>query len=228
MSTRTGAAITDYLTYGGTSGSSVLMDAALDMAWAWVEEEISTNIIVTLESQEIHLWPREARDWNERNDRIQTDKTHVSSVASVTLLADVNGCTCNLTTFSGCAIVVNGETGLLAVRECTACAQANCACGSSTIRPYQAQLAYYAGLFPTPPLDKDVLLAVILKAREAFEQLQPGPVSGLGSIAVTSWSSMDYSESRAAPKKGTYLDDYIDRLLRPYKTNRPFSLRRTY
>lgn len=228
MGGRTGVAITEYLTYGGLSGSAELMNTALDIAWDYVENEIDTNIVNALESQEIHLWPRELRDWNERYDRIILDKTHVNSVDSVQLLSDVYaGCSCQLTVFSGCAILVDAEAGYIAVRECANCAAASCmSCG--TTRPYQAKVNYYAGLFPNAILDKNIILAVVFKAREIMQSMS-GSLQDIGSYSVTSWRSMDYSETKAGPKSGSsFINDYIGQLLRPYIIKRAFSLRRTY
>lgn len=215
MSTRAGITIADYLTYGGLSGSAALMDTALDIAWADIEERLGTNIIEAAEYNEFHLYPWGASDYDRRFDRVYTEKTHVTGLSSV-LITETVGCTCTTTAYSGCAVILNGRTGLVAVNECSISAAH--ACGSCrSLRPFQAILNYVAGVFPTSTLDKDIIIAVVLKAREVFSQLQPGPVQNLGAINVTSWRSMDYSESRAAPKDDeSYLDTYINRLIKPY------------
>lgn len=230
MSTRTGVAITEYLEFGGISGSATLMDAALNIGWNRVEDELDTNIIVSLESDEVHLWPKTLRDWDERYDRVVTAKNKVTSVSSVLVDSDIfAGCTCQLTTFSGCAIVTDYDAGIIVVRECVACATQACSCTNGTVRPFIARLNYYAGLFPSPPLPDDLVLAVVSRAKEAWGQITEGNAQNIGKFNTTSWHSMDYSESRAGPRGNkSFIDELVSDLLKPYKVKRAFSLRRTY
>lgn len=217
-----------YLLYGGISGNAALMGVALDIGWAYVETELGTNIVESLETDEIHLWPHNVRsDWNQSYDRVYTEKTHVQSVVYVQTIASV-GCSCATQAFSGCATLINSDTGLVALNECSISASTACGGGcTGGLRPFEAVLAYWAGLFPAAPFDKNINIAVILKAREAMTQLDSSQgVSSLGSQNITSWHSMDYSESRAAPKGNSYIDDYIETLLAPYRVNRALALRR--
>lgn len=212
--------------FGGISGSAALMNAALDGAWEWVEQAIDTNIVNAFESNEMHLWPREARDWNQRYDTVVLNKTHVNSISSVQML-DTGSCTCQQTTFSGCAVITDGLAGYIAVHECAACASASCNCG--TLRPYQARINYYAGIFLNANLSNSMILAVVMKAREIMQQFLESNVSDLGSVNVVSWRSMDYSQTRAGPGKDSYIDDFIKKTyLTKYQIKRALSLRKTY
>ena len=220
----------DFTLAGGLTGSAsaAQINMALDVAWDWAEDEIGTHIIQTLVAQEIHLWPRGLRDWNEQRDRIYTEYHHVVSVSSVHVLEISDSCRCATTVLSGCALIVDADVGMLAVQQCASSAGANC--GTCTSRPFQARINYTAGLFAdNASIPGAVILAIVMKAREALLQITSGAVSSLGAKNITSWSSMDYSESRGGPSKNSsFIDDYIKRQLRKYKVLRAFSFRNTH
>jgi hypothetical protein len=230
MSLRTGVAIADYQLLGGQV-DGVDMDhvnIALNIGWAWVESQLRTNIIQTLEEDEEHLFPMVISDWYRRDDRITLLKTHTVSVTAVAVHSNNNPCTCSIYETSGCAVIIDALSSIIAVRDCLNNVTANCR-GCAGLQPLKVLISYTSGLYPTAAIPDNIKLAVTMKARDALSQILEGTVAGLGANDITQWHSMDYSESRRAPSgPDSYIDEWIkNNLLREYYVKRAFSLRRT-
>ena len=233
MGTLTGLTIAQSAEFGMPTGSATTaqLNAALGIAFEQIEDYIGTNIIVSTESAEEHLWPNGSRDWNQRYNTIRLNKHHLVSVTTVTVRHDDGDCNCTTHDFTGCALVRSLEEALLDVRDCNQGSSAHCSCGWD--RAFRVLVTYTAGIFSNANLTDDMKLAIVMVAREILDQMLAGSTSEMGAANITSWRSMDYSESRSKSVKDTslgnsWISDYVAKLLSKYKLKVAFSLRKTY
>lgn len=225
MGTFTGLTIAEAAEFGMPTGSATTaqLNAALSIAFEQIEDYIGTNIVVSTETDEEHLWP------GSRNFRL--NKHRLVSVTTVVVKHDDGDCFCTTHDFTGCALVKNLEESLLSVRDCNQSVSSNCNCTGSN--PFKVLVTYAAGIFLDANLDDTMKMAIVMVAREVLDQMLAGSTSEMGAANITSWRSMDYSETRSKTTKETslgnsWISDYVARLLEKYKLKVAFSLRGTY
>ena len=232
MSVRTGVSLTDFSQLGGMAAAASSDDdrvnIALDVAWDWVEDLLDTHIIQSQETDEEHPFPSGLIDWDRPGDRITLVKSHLVSVTSIKVIDETHYCSCETYENDACALIVNALPSIIAVRDCFSSARSNCgSCQGGGYRNFKVLVSYLAGIFSSPPLHAKMKLAVVMKAREVLHQISEPGLEGLGSRDITTWSSMDYSETRSPPgDHDSYIDGYLrGTLLRDYFVKTAFALR---
>jgi hypothetical protein len=124
---------------------------------------------------------------------ISTDYGYVHRIVSVSLIyADVN---CQITEEVGCGRIMNNTFGYISIE----CVLSHCSCGVPSSYPYQVQVTYEAGLPVGAALQGDFLAGLVIAAQiNLNEMVFPSSNESAGDVGVTSFSSLDYSETRKA------------------------------
>lgn len=133
-------------------------------------------------------WPSQ---WPPRPMQLQVPR--IISITSVTALHEL-GCDCEWTEISGCAFIYDAKHSVVQWRSCTTVA----GCYRSCRCPKRLCFVYVAGftaaqVADSTPLGRTLRLAISLEAR-AFMNLQDHDSDG--DVAVKSYSSLGYSETR--------------------------------
>ena len=128
--------------------------------------------------------------------RYQLPHHHLISVDSVSILTQESLCDCEVEVRSGCAYIADDTYGYIDVKQLTS---AYLGCGCSLDVPYQARIAYTAGL-PTGVAANDAslhLALAIVSEIALLEIVDPkGLEGGPGDQGVQEWVSMGYGEKR--------------------------------
>ena len=134
--------------------------------------------------------------------RVRLPSHHLISIDAVTILSMESACNCDLGEDAGCAYIVDSMYGYIDVKQLT---NAYLGCGCSIDIPYQARVAYTAGL-PTGVAANDASLHQALTMVSEIALLEiidaKGLEGGPGDPGVQSWVSMGYGEKRT-PLKDT-------------------------
>lgn len=185
-----------FVAYGGLTGTSTATQrqAAYGIAEGQAIQEIGTFLEPTIVTG-THSWPPMGQP-------LQLQFTHVSAVSSVVAIHDA-GCDCadDSVEIDGCAWLLDGDGGLVSLRECGNTLKASCSgcgCGHYGAGPLQVRIVYTAGLPAGAATDPRLLAALVIAAGLALAQLTD-PASaegGAGMPGIKSFSSLSYSETR--------------------------------
>lgn len=192
-----------FTAYGGQTGTSTPTQrtAAYGIAETQAAVEIGTPLTPTTVTGTF-VWPVQAT-YPTFDFRFQLPHNRISSVVSLTTVHDA-GCNCasNAYELTGCAWILDGDNGVLDLRECgntVKAACASCTCGFSGSDPLQFRVVYVAGL-PTglAAASPSALLALTTAADLALEQMLDPSLAegGPGDPQVMSFSDTGYSETR--------------------------------
>lgn len=176
--------------FGGT-GTFPITDVqlAIDIS----EFEIGSAIAIPLEPttlEEEFIWPL---DSGRRKLRMKK----VTSITSVTAKHSLDN-ECIWVTDEECGVILNSDQGIIKIVACDL-SLTDCGC-SGDILPDRAVVVYIAGFTAAETaadtsVGKVLRMAITLRAREWLNALADGQ-AWEGENAITSWSSMDYSEQR--------------------------------
>ena len=192
-----------FVAFGGQTGTSTVSQrqAAYALAETQAAVEIGTSLTPTNVTGTF-VWPILA-NYPVYDARFQLPHNRVSGVASLVTIHDV-GCDCadNATELTGCAWILDGDNGVLDLRECgntvkSACA--SCTCGHSNSNPFQFRVVYTAGLpAGLAAASPNALLGLTTAADVALEQIIDPSISegGPGDPQVKRFSDTGYSEER--------------------------------
>jgi hypothetical protein len=179
-----------YEQYGGRMETSTLpqRQAAYQIAEMQMIRELNTFLLPTTVTGTF-LFGGAAK-------RFQLPQHHVISVDAVTILSQKSDCNCEIESEAGCAYIADNTYGYIDVKQLT---NAYLGCGCSIEDPYQARIAYTAGL-PTGVAADDASLhmALTIVAEIALlEIVDPaGLEGGPGDQGVQEYVSMGYGEKR--------------------------------
>lgn len=219
-----------FTAYGGSTGTTTpaQRQAAYAIAEGQAAQEIGTFLSPTTITG-TYSWPPMGQP-------LQLPQSHLISVGSVTAVHD-SGCNCAADSIEieGCAWVLSPEAGIVSLRECGNTVKASCSgcrCGAYGNGPLQVQIAYTAGLPTGAWSDPRLLMGLVTAADLALQQMTDpaGAEGGAGDPGVTNFSSLSYSETRAASStRYTAFGDspranYAARMLSPFKYKRAMKL----
>jgi hypothetical protein len=208
-----------FVRFGGQTGTST-PDQRL-IAYTISEELVESHLNTPLCPTQItgsYYWPQYVGD-----SRLQLDVTYLQHVDQVISMA-LQNCNCDLLSRSGCAIVIEQYTAIVSI---VACANYCWGCCGSNYgyAPFLVQIVYTAGL--DYPLNHDLMLlqALVTLANNELAHLTnsaSGCISFPEDSNITSFSSLDYSESRKLPNVtnifgSSPLAQYLARMLRKFK-----------
>lgn len=180
-----------YSLYGGRMCESTgpQRTVAYQIAEAQMIRELNTFLLPTTVTGTFILGQSSTK-------RYQLPHHHLISVDSVTILTQESLCDCEVAAGDGCAYIADDTYGYVDVKQLT---NAYLGCGGSLNVPYQARIAYTAGL-PTgvTALDASLHLALTIVSEIALlEIVDPkGLEGGPGDQGVQEWVSMGYGEKR--------------------------------
>jgi len=187
-----------FVAYGGSTGTSTAAQrqAAYAIAESQAAQEIGTFVAPTVVTG-TYSWPL-------TTDKLPLPYTHLNSVASVTAIHDA-GCDCadDSVEISGCAWILDGDGGLVSLRECGDTLKASCSgcnCGHAHgSGPLQVRMVYNAGLPTEAASDPRLLMGLATAADLALQQIidPAGAEGGAGDPGIKSFSSLSYSETRS-------------------------------
>lgn len=228
----TPAILTDdiFVAYGGLTGTTTVAQrqAAYSIAEGQAIQEIGTFLESTIVTG-THSWPAMSQP-------LQLPYTHVSVISSVVAIHDA-GCNCadDSVEIDGCAWLLDGDGGLVSLRECGNTLKASCSgcsCGHYGAGPLQVRVVYTAGLPANAANDPRLLMGLATAAQLALEQMTDPAAAegGAGDPGIKSFSSLSYSETRADSSfKETAFGssaraNYAAKMLRPFKFKRALKL----
>jgi len=228
----TPAILTDdiFVAYGGLTGTTTVAQrqAAYSIAEGQAIQEIGTFLESTIVTG-THSWPPMSQP-------LQLPYTHVSVISSVVAIHDA-GCNCadDSVEIDGCAWLLDGDGGLVSLRECGNTLKASCSgcsCGHYGAGPLQVRVVYTAGLPANAANDPRLLMGLATAAQLALEQMTDPAAAegGAGDPGIKSFSSLSYSETRADSSfKETAFGssaraNYAAKMLRPFKFKRALKL----
>ena len=211
--------------YGGqiSLSTAAQRDTAYIMAEQLAIEEIGTFLVPTTVTG-TYPWPR-VNDF-----RIKLDHQQVTDIGSVTTIHEA-GCDCAGDSYEleGCAWIVDGQNGVVDLRECgntirAACSSCCCNRGRYYGYPYQVRIAYTAG-HPAGKVaaSPTSLMGLVTVADMVLEQIldphsAPG---GAGNPSLKSFSDTGYSETYQMLKMtafgGSPRANFAAQMLKPLK-----------
>lgn len=217
-----------FVAYGGQTGTSTPAQrtAAYAIAEQFAVEEIGTFLAPTTVTGTF-AWPV-AATYPTYDFRFQLPHDRVWSVASLTAIHDA-GCNCasNAVELTGCAWILDGDNGVLDLRQCGDTVKASCAgcsCGSGGLGPLQFRVVYTAGI-PAGLVTGSpaALMGLVTAADLALEQIidPAGAESGPGDASVASFGDTGYSEVRQFLRMtafgGSPRANFAARMMQPFK-----------
>lgn len=179
-----------YERYGGRMETSTLpqRQAAYQIAEAQMIRELNTFLLPTTVTGTF-LFAGALK-------RYQLPHHHVISVDAVTIFAKESACNCEMDVETGCAYITDRTYGYIDVKQLTNVYRG---CGCSINQPYQARIAYTAGL-PTGVAANDASLHMALTIVSEIALLEivdpAGLEGGPGDQGVQEYVSMGYGEKR--------------------------------
>lgn len=200
-----------FTAYGGQTGTSTAAqrNAAYAMAEQFATDEIGTFLTPTTVTGTF-VWPIEG-NYPTGDYRFQLPHKRVTSVPSLVTIHDA-GCDCadDAIELSGCAWILDGDNGVIDLRECGNTVQASCAgcsCGGSGTGPLQFRVVYTAGI-PTGVIaaSPTALMGLVTAADLALEQIidPQGAEGGPGDPGVERYSDTGYSETRYGMQRSAF------------------------
>lgn len=208
--------------YGGAvdAATAAQRRVAYMIAEQFAMEEIGTFLVPTTVTGTF-VWPIQG-------SYFQLPYQRVSAVTSITTIHDA-GCDCadDAVELSGCAWIMDGDNGVIDLRECGNTIQASCAgcsCGAGGAEPMQFRAVYTAGI-PAGVMAASpaALMGLVTAADLALEQIvdPAGAEGGPGDPMVTQYSDTGYSETREGLRMtafgGSPKANFAARMLEPFK-----------
>lgn len=217
-----------FLAYGGQTGTSTPAQrtAAYAMAEQFAILEIGTFLTPTTVTGTF-TWPIQG-NYPVSDFRFKLPHQRVMAVGSVTAIHDA-GCDCaeDAIEISGCAWILDGDNGVVDLRECGNTVQAgcsNCSCGHGGAGPLQFRIMYTAGLpAGLVAASPTALMGLVTAADLALEQIidPQGSEGGPGDPSVASFSDTGYSEQRQFLRftqfGGSPRANFAARMFEPFK-----------
>lgn len=182
-----------YMGSTGTKPSSAVQ-VAIDMAEGDVSRALGfpvdddgTPTFIAHQFTEEHKWPRPNRP-------LMLDSPRVISLDTIYARHDLGDCDCEWTDLTACGFIHDARRGIVKFRTCERASSCWIYCGC----PERVQVTYTAGftaaqVATTTPAGRRLRLAIALQARAHLE-LQDFYTEG--NAAVSSYSSLGYSEKR--------------------------------
>ncbi|MHA2063874.1 MAG: hypothetical protein ACXABY_05745 [Candidatus Thorarchaeota archaeon] len=177
--------------YGGVGDHDAdNLQMAIDLAEFDIFHAINTPLEPTTFTEE-HQWPHGKGD-------LKLSKRKVTALTTVTAKHSLDA-DCIWTEDTECGVILDSNHGWVRLIGCSL-TLTDCNCSYNTIVPDRAVVTYVAGYTaaesdPSTAVGKALRMAIALRAREWLVALEAGDFFE-GEAAVTSWSSMDYSEQR--------------------------------
>lgn len=213
--------------YGGATGTSTVAqrNAAYSIAEQFAIEEIGTFLVSTTVTGTF--------EWPVNSYRLQLPHKRVSTINSVVAQYEV-ACNCDLIDISACAFLVDGDNGVVDLRQCSFTAQCSCAAaqGVYSVWPKFAVVSYTAGL-PANQVQNNAaaLMGLVIAADLALEQIidPAGAEGGPGDPSLKSFNDTGYGEVRQFLRLtkfgGSPRANMAARMLEPLKFHGAFRLR---
>ena len=179
---------------GGTGTKSIsAVQLAIDMAEADISDALGYPVdagaptFLAQSFTEEHPWPVPNRP-------VMLHQPRIISVDTVLARHDLGTCDCEWTDLAACAFIHDARRGIVRFRTCARAASCWIYCGC----PHRVSVTYTAGftaaeVLSTTSTGKRLRLAIALQARAILE-LQDFYTEG--NAAVSSYSSLGYSEKR--------------------------------
>lgn len=207
-----------FILYGGQTGTSTPQTRAIayGLAEGIVEQYLNTYLCPETVVTGSFYFPQWVGD-----SRISLDVTYLQRINQVIHMS-LQGCDCSLLSRSGCAHIIERFTGIIDVRDC---AQYCWNCCGNYLGTYLVQVVYAAGLDAYMTHDLMLLTALVTLANNELARLTnsaAGCVTFAEDSNITSWSSLDYSESRTLPNVtnifgSSPMAQYLARMLKKFK-----------
>jgi hypothetical protein len=182
--------------YMGSTGTKPAnaVQVAIDMAESDVSialgfpiDDDGSPAFISAEFTEEHKWPIPNRP-------LLLNSPRIISLDTIYARHDLGTCDCEWTDLTACGFIHNAKVGIVKFRTCERAASCWVYCGC----PQRVQVTYTAGftaaeVADTTPTGRRLRLAIALQARALLE-LQDFYTDG--NVAISSWSSLGYSEKR--------------------------------
>src|SRR3990167_2057752 len=185
--------VSDFVSFMGGSGTYRSQDVqnALYLAEQRVGWWLNTAVEPTANTEE-DPWPVD-------DGKSVLAKTRLISITSITGLHTPT-CTCSWTEIAECAYILNDRQSIIQAVDCNGVGNScwPCRCPKRVRITYQYGFSAAEALATTP--DGALLRASIFNAAYGFLQSGIG-LDAAGGYAITSWSSVGYSESRQYGEK---------------------------
>ncbi len=177
-----------YIQYGGETGTSTQAqrDAAYTIAEMLASSYLGTYLLPTAVTG-TYSWPTKL------GEAIVLDHGHVQSVEGVWVYSPSTYTSCEVSVSEGCVFMISDTYGYLYVK------QIQPSCGGA-YPPYQAKIAYTAGLPTGSATLPTMLLALTMLADAEIKEItDPGALEGGGGDpGVQQWGDLSYQERRVA------------------------------
>lgn len=162
-------------------------EADVSVALGYPVDDDGSPTFVAHQSTEEWPWPSPSRP-------IMLLRPRIITVDSILALHDYGDCDCEWTELTGCAFVHDARLSIIRVRTC---AQAS-SCWSACDCPRRVRITYTSGFAAadaaaTTVLGRKLRMAIALQAAALVRNLNHYTE---GTMAVKSWSSLGYSETR--------------------------------
>lgn len=182
--------------YMGSTGTKPAnaVQVAIDMAEGDISEALGfpvdadgTPTFISTQVTETHKWPRPNRP-------LLLARPRVISLDSVYARHDLSDCDCEWTDLSACGFIFDTLVGIVKFRTCARASSCWVYCGC----PQRVQVTYTCGftaaqVADTTPTGRRLRQAIALQARAHMELMDHYTE---GNTAVSSYSSLGYSEKR--------------------------------
>ncbi len=180
--------ISEFTSFQGSTGTyrSTDVQNALLMAESKVSNWLNSPLLANVITEE-YPWPVD-------DGKIMLEKVRLVSITSITAL-HTQTCTCGWTEVADCAYILNAKQSIIQVIDCQGVGNRCWPCRC----PKRVRVTYTAGFSsqesdPNTP-DGFLLRSSIFTAALGFLQSTIG-LDAVGNLAIGSWSSAGYSESR--------------------------------
>ena len=178
-----------FVEYGGETGSSSLSQrsAAYVAAEIQMSSHLNTYLLPTIITG---TYP-----WRGFGKMLELQQRYISSIKSTTLYCAETECSCDLTGYDGCVLLVDDLNGYVFVRQTNGYC---CGCYQYPLHPFNVNIAFECGL-PTGVANQHPMLMALTMAADINlkEMVDPGALEGgAGDPGILSWGNMEYNEKR--------------------------------
>lgn len=186
-----------FVEYGGETGSSTAAQrtAAYLTAEIQMSAHLSTFLLPTIVTG--------TYVWHGFGKLIELQHRYISSVKETTLYCVETACSCDLTDYEGCVLLVDDLNGYVLAKQTEGC---YCNCYNYPLYPFNVKIAFECGL-PTGTANQAPMLMALTMAADINlkEMIDPGALEGgAGDPGITSWDNMEYSETRRKSKETVF------------------------